>query len=589
MTGKKSTRRAFLRGAALMGGALAWTACQPQVVEKIVKETVVVEQEVEKVVKETVIVEKPVEKVVEKVVEKTVVVQPQSTPVEQVMIGAFDVGPGGCPQCYDPLLRSAGATWMAKLWAPLATWDPGGARMIPELAESWSGSDDAKVWTVKLREGLKWSDGEPLTTKDLYFEAKVRTHPDFNPAPPAPQTAVEGAQEYYEGKADEISGIKIIDDTTIEYHLVEPNPLWTPGGLEMAEHHFKQWTPGELAGGSMWLEWRPCSGPFEWSRFERDQYTEAKANPYYWRGRPKLDTLINRYFVNETTAVLALQRGEIDFTYISGDVVNPLKAVPEFEVVAGPSFVTNFIIFNFNEPALQDLRVRQAFLHAIDREKIIETLYDGAAQKLNTLFSQPDYNLPSLKDYPYDPEKAKQLLQDANWQQDEPWELWTYYDSQLSLNVMQAIQQYLAEVGIETTPRPMDVPTFNNLFPTGEDWKIAYIGQGHNAGPVNAFARWHKDGQPKFVGDCQAQHGCHEQLDEMSAAIDTYMNDIDPEVRLKAAQEVARIMNEVLPDAYLWVTERYGCVNKHIQNFVWSPLPAGGPYYDQAELWEVSS
>lgn len=518
------------------------------------------------------------------------------TTAGQSLVGAFDVGPGGCPQCYDPNARSAGYVWITKLWSPLALWDSTGTKLIPELAESWEPlTDDATVWAVHLRDGLLWSDGEPLTTGDIYFYFKLFGNPDF--AGPLGLTRVEyleGGDAYFNGEADEISGLQIVDDTTIEFHLIEPDPLFPerrlPGlFLEAAEHHFSQWEPAALSTGPQWKEWRPSSGPFEWSNYVQDQFTEATANPNYWRGEPKLAKITNRYFESESTAIIALQAGEIDFTYVSGDVVSTLDGIPNLTTVSGPSFVSNFIAFNFREPAFEDLRVRQAILHAIDRGKIIDTLYAGAAQQLNCLFSQPEYNSADLISYGYDPEKAKQLLAEAGWDAATApqWELVTYYSDQLSQNVMQTIQQQLAEVGINVVPRAVDVPTFNTFFDQGNDWAIAYIGQGHFSGPLNMVGRWHMEGRPDAVGDCKNAHGCYPGIEELTAAIDLYTTSLDAGERTAAAQEACQIMNEQLPDAYLWVTERYAAVDSAVQNFIWSPLPAGGPYYDQAELWET--
>ena len=505
------------------------------------------------------------------------------------MVGAFDVGPGGCPQCWDPRKRSAGATWYAKMWSPLINNDPSMTKLVAELAEKWEPNKDGSVWTVHLRNGLKWSDGQPLTTKDVYFQYKVLLSKEMLGAAGTALKDIAGAQDYFDGKAKEISGIKVIDDTTVEFHLTSPSGLFPQSlvaPLEFAEHFFSKFSMQEIAGGQMLRQPRPCSGPFQWSKYVQDQYIEATANPNYWRGRPKLDKLINRYFDAEATAILALQRGEIQFTYISGNAVPTFQNDANTTLIQGPSFVTNFIIFNFREPTLQDLKVRQAFMYAIDRDKIIQTLFKGAAQKVESLFWEPDYMPGDLTTYTYDPEKAKSLLKEANWKPNPKWDLITYYSDQLSGNVMQAMQQYLSVVGINVVPRTMDVPSFNNLFNPAKDWQVGYIGQG-NRSALDLQARWYEGGDPTATGTCKSPHGCFPGLPETTKLIDTYRGSLTADDQNNAMKQIVTIMNKQLPDAYMWTSQRYGVVSKKVKDFVWTPAPGGGPYYDKAELWQI--
>lgn len=594
MAVNRSSRRAFLRGAALMGGSLLLAACEPE----IVQETVLVEKEVEKVVTEIVERTVEVEKVVTEIVERTVVVEKEKepTPVEQVLVGAFDVGPHGCPQCYDPRKRSVYNWWMAKLWPPLALLDESGTKEIPELAESWEPiKDDGTAWRVKLREGLKWSDGEPLTTRDIYYSMHLTSNPVYTGVQAVVGGAggrqIVGKYEYTIGEADEIVGIKVVDDVTIEFTYTEPYPLWSPSliNIEFAEHYWSQFETEEIAKGNLFYEPRPSNGPFMWSKYEKDQYTELVANPYYWRGKPKLDRLINRYFADETSAVLALQRGEIDLTYVSRDMTVLLQKVPGFSIIAGSSGVTNFINLNFRDPIVQDLRVRQAMMHAIDRDKIIETLYLGTARKVNSLFSQAEYNPPDLIDYPYDPDKARALLAEAGFKQDGALEVVTYYTDQLSTNVLQAIQAYWADVGIEMTPRVVDVPTFNSFHTLGKDWTMAYIGQSHSRGAEEA-GRWNAESvNPNAVGECKDLHGCYPGIDEVTANIKVATTSMDAAVRLEATHDIARVMNAELCDLWMWCAERYCAVNDRVKNFRFAPLPAYFGFEDQSELWEIVS
>lgn len=512
---------------------------------------------------------------------------------QQTMVGAFDMGPGGCPQCWDPRKRTAGYTWLVKLWAPLVIFDKSMTKLEPELAEKWQGDSSAKVWTVQLRKGLKWSDGQPLTANDVYYQYKVLFSKELAGAYTSgllPQQ-VEGGEAYFNGTATDISGIKVVNDTTVEFHLVNPDALFPRTlvvGIEFAEHFYKKYTMKDIAGGAMFKQPRPCSGPFVWSKYVEDQYLETTANPYYWRGKPKLDKLINRYFPAESTAVLSLKRDEIQFTYFSGDVLSSLEQTASLSVIKGPSFVANFLAYNFRDPSFADLRVRQAIMQAIDRDTIIKTLFKGAAQKINSLFWEPSYLPSNLIDYPYDPKKAQALLKAANWKQNGKWDMISYYSDQLSQNIMQAIQQYLAVVGINVVPRTMDVPTFNNIFPSGKGWTIGYIGAA-DLSVVDILPRWYNGADPQAAGSCKTPFGCYPNINEITKLMDDVRHNVDVAKQNKDMQQITSLMNKQLPNGYMWMSQRYGAFNKKVKNFVWTPAPAGGPYYDQAELWEISS
>src|SRR5699024_8602472 len=133
------------------------------------------------------------------------------------------------------------------------------------------------------------------------------------------------------------------------------------------EHALAHVPPAQLLKGDSWKTNPVGTGPFQWSRYVSGQYVELVRNEEYFRGAPELARLINRYFVDTASAVIALESGDIDFTYINNDEVDRLRDNPDVRVIEGPSQVTNYIAFNHDDPRLQDVRVRKAFYYAIDR------------------------------------------------------------------------------------------------------------------------------------------------------------------------------------------------------------------------------
>src|SRR5439155_16057338 len=211
----------------------------------------------------------------------------------------------------------------------------------------------------------------------------------------------------------------------------------------MPKHAIGNIAPQDLVKHQWWQTSPIGTGPFKWSKYVPDQYVELAPNEKYWRGKPKLDKLINRYFKEAGTALIALQKGEIQFTYVTLDESEVAKKDAGLTVLPGPSQVVNYLQFNLKEPRFQDARVRQAFMYAVDRQTIVDQVFKGAAVVVPCAFDNQRYIPDGLNPYKRDVNKAKQLLKDANWDaiKGDPIELLTYYADQLSQDILVTIQQ----------------------------------------------------------------------------------------------------------------------------------------------------
>jgi peptide/nickel transport system substrate-binding protein len=318
--------------------------------------------------------------------------------------------------------------------------------------------------------------------------------------------------------------------------------------------------------------------------YQAEQFWALKANPTYWRGAPKLARLINRYFKDEAGAVLALKSGEIQFTYASGDVALQTAKEPGYQLFSGPSGVTNYFIFNYRDPIFKDVRVRQAFLYAIDRKAITETVLQGTAQVVPCIGAFPAMypGADKLNDYAYNPDKARQLLAEAGWEAGKSVQVVTYYDSQFHKDAMAAQQQFLAEVGVTMEGVFQDVPTYNGYFYTGEGWAISYRGIAANPGNF-PFAFYTKGGQPTTDGAPLMG----EEFPALNDLIAKAQVETDASAYAGLLQDICTFQNQNATEGYMWTAIRFGLTTDKAVNFYWFPGPGGGPYEDSAELWEV--
>lgn len=492
------------------------------------------------------------------------------------LTGGFDVGPGGAPELFNPLTATAGLTWMELYFSKLLLYDVDFTGIQGELAESWSVSDDGLVWTLNLQDGVTWHDGEAFTADDVKFTLDFVLNPE--------------AGSYLAAKLANVTSVDVVDDLTVTITLSEPNAA-LPDALTfivmLPEHILGSENPADMLQSPWWSTEPVGTGPFKWGEYVPGEYVELVAYDDYWKGRPKIDRVINRYYKEPGTSVIALRSGEIDFTYVTSDEAAALEGETGLTLIPGPSQVVNFLAFNMQDPRFEDVRVRQAFMYAIDRAAIVEQLYAGTATIANCSYTLPNYVPDDLNTYEADPEMARQLLEEAGWadiQDDgDPLEILTYYSDQLSQDVMVTMQQMLADVGINVELRTVDVPTFNQIMTTPEEW-ILFYGGGANGPDPDVMAT-------NFTSTLTPPAGFNRTYVNIPALDELYEQgrvEADPEARAAIYQEACRVMNEEVPWAFMWVGERYGVITDRVTNFTWTPAPGGGRYDQKAHEWTLA-
>lgn len=494
---------------------------------------------------------------------------------EKTIVGGFDVGPGGYPGNFNPLTATAGFTWLNTYYEPLVIYTADLSQLKGELAEEYTASEDLTTFTFKLADAT-WHDGEPFTSADVKFTFDLAMNAESG--------------SIFAARLADVASVETPDEKTAIVTLNGPNGgfLATITQLMVLPEHLLASKPAaELAQSEWWWTSPVGTGPFKFVQYVSDQFVELEAFDGYRHGRPKVDKLINRYFANPAAAVAALRAGEIQFTYAEADDAQTFDGDEGFTVIPGDSFVLNYIGFNHRTELWNDVRVRQAVMYAIDRDAIIETLYNGAAKKALCTYVAPQYVPDGLIDYSYDPEKARSLLAEAGWDdingsQELPW--LTYYGSPQVANIMAAIQAMLGEVGINVVPRVVDVPTYNGIV-RGDDasqFPLVYAGAGNGPNPAQLNINLNSGQVPPNGNNIM-----HIDVPELDAALASAMSEADPSQADARWQEVCRIVNEQMLWGSMWVASRYGIVSDALEDFVWTPAPGGGPFEMNPESWDI--
>ncbi len=242
------------------------------------------------------------------------------------------------------------------------------------------------------------------------------------------------------------------------------------------------------------------------------------------------------------------------------------------------------ITINKSLPTFADKRVRQAFMYAIDRQTIIETLWQGTAEVVNCNYRLDQFVPDDVNPYEYDPEKAKALLDEAGFDYGQEFELLTYYNDQLSMDILAAIQQYMGDVGVnDHTATGGHADLCGRVLYRGSQ-----RGQCGTAARATAPTRTYTITPTTPTRAWPAGSNAHFYSNpEVDAAFEAGRSSTDTEERIEAYQEVCRLLNEDAASAYMFESVRYGGSTGRIGNFTYTPSPGSGRFFANPETWYV--
>lgn len=277
--------------------------------------------------------------------------------------------------------------------------------VFPLLASSWEVIDN-KTYEFNLRPDVKFTNGDPLTADDVVFTFhRVIT-----------EGAVDGATSPRAGLLGPIDRVEKIDDATVRFHYLETFPQEL---LLQALVHFQIVPEKHVTevGADAFAAAPIGSGPFKFVRGELDSQVVLERNPDYWNGAPALETVVFRMMPEPSTRIAALLSGEVHIIQaVSPDLVERLSGAPNVVVKTAPGTRSYQTELNNSKPPFDDVRVRQALNYAVDWDEILGTIFRGYGDRLSTGFLPTGFGYDTdLAPYPYDPEKARELLREAGY------------------------------------------------------------------------------------------------------------------------------------------------------------------------------
>ena len=358
----------------------------------------------------------------------------------------------------DPQVGYDWQNWsvIKSIFDGLMDYKPGTTELEPDLAKEYTISDDGLTYTFKLRDGLKFHNGRPVTAADVKYSLERAVNPATQSPGAGYFSMIKGHDELSTGKAKEMSGITTPDDKTVVFTLTRPDATF----LHLMAINFGFVVPKEEIekAGADWGKKPVGTGAFKFVEWVPGQRIVLARNPDFHRpGIPYLDKLTFEFGQDPTVAVLRLGKGEVD---IVGDGIPPaqfaqIMADPanKDRIVIGDQLHTGYVTMNVKEPPFDNLKVRQAVNMAINKDRVVRLINNRGVPATQALPpAMPAYNRQN-KGYPFDPEGAKKLLKEAGAENIST----ELYAMNVDPNprIAQAIQQDLAAVGIKAEIRSL--------------------------------------------------------------------------------------------------------------------------------------
>ncbi len=353
----------------------------------------------------------------------------------------------------DPAIGYDWQNWsmIKSIFSGLMDYLPGTTELTEDLAESFEISQDSKIYTFKLRKGVKFHNGRELTAEDIKYSLERICNPKTQSPGAGFYGMIRGQAEMTSGKADHLEGIKVVDKYTVQFELSRPDATF----LHVLALNFAFAVPKEVVEkwGQDFGKHPVGTGAYKLKEWVLGNRIEWEANAdYHHKGKPYLQSIVFEIGQEPTVALLRLQRGEVD---ILGDGIPPARFVaikndPKYKgmIVEGGQLHTGYVTMNVKMKPFDNVKVRQAVNMAINKQRVVKIINNRAVVANQPLPpTMPAYD-NAYGGYAYDPEKAKKLLAEAGYPDGFETELYCM-NVDPNPRIAQSIQQDLLEIGIK--------------------------------------------------------------------------------------------------------------------------------------------
>ncbi len=453
----------------------------------------------------------------------------------------------------------------------------GDLNIVGDLAESWEIRDNGRVIIFHLRKGVKWQDGAPFTAEDVIFTYKKLTDPKV--ATP------------YSGDYRLIERVEKLNDYTVK--VVYKHPFagaLSSWGMGILPKHLLE---KEDLNTTRYNRHPVGTGPYILKKWITGRMLVLEANPNYFAGRPNIDRIIYRIIPDPATMFLELQSGNLDYMGLTPFQYRRQTNTPyikkNFRKFRYPSFSYTYLGYNLRLPIFRDKRVRQAITYAIDRELIVKVVLLGLGQVSNGIFPPSSWACDTtLSPFPYDPERARELLKQAGWEDHDGdgildkdgrpfvFTILTNQGNTQRIATAEIIQYELGRIGIKVKIRVLEWQALLRRI-MEHNFQAIILGWALGYDP-DPYDMWHSSktgpGEFNFVGY---------KNPEVDRLLEEARRTVEREKRAKILKRIQRIIYRDQPYTFLYVPDSLVILHKRFKNV---KLKKAGIWYN-FEKWYV--
>lgn len=440
----------------------------------------------------------------------------------------------------------------------------------PYLATESKVSDDMKKITYTLSDKAVWHDGEKVTANDVAYTFKAMADPNYTGGYYGDVQAVKGAEAYHNGEAEDIEGIKVIDDKTIE---IEFEKVYAPGVTNLGnveiipEHIWSKVDPGEWTKQTELLNNPVGCGPYKLTEYKTGSHVKFEAATDFFGGEVKTPNLVFKA-INADTTQAEFKGGNVDIANVESLRKADIDALTSegLKTVSYDNYMFTYMGFNLRKESLKDVKVRQAIMYAIDRQSILDNIVEGRGSVVNAPLLPSSWAYPEeseLEQYKYDVEKAKSLLKEAGWEDKdgdgivenangEKLELTIdcQNDHEVRQKTATAIQESLKAAGIAVEIDTMEYSALMDKAVANHDFDLYMMGNTLSLDP-DPKPMWDSaaiSNEPGVIGYNIVAYN-NPETDKL---IEEGNATLDQNERKSIYGEFAKILNRDVPEAYLF-------------------------------------
>lgn len=483
----------------------------------------------------------------------------------------------GDPGSLDPIVKNevAAIMVMMNMYDRLVKVNPVTGQVEPGLAESWNISEDGLTYTFYLRDNASFHNGRPITADDIKYTLERLSNP-VNASPRVNLlVGVAGLEAFQSGAASDIAGLEVVSPYVLTIHLDQPKPtLLFDVGDPMAGIVPRE----EVERLGLDFGRRPVgSGPFKFATWRADDEIVLEANLDYWAGRPYLDRVVFRIMREEATRDAEFMAGNLDAMTIGEAQYARYSNDPFWQqyIIEVPELFTRALFLNNTVSPLDNAKVRQALNYAIENRLIVERVLSNKAYPATGPLqsSSPAYN-PDLVAYPYNPERARELLREAGYP--NGFELEVLATAAGSV-VVEATMGFLADIGVDVRIVRLESTTLFERVRAG-DYMAAYYSTGGELDPIMFLnARLHTRNHGA------AGNSTWYANPEVDRLLDEALRTTDNNRRIELARQIEELVTADAP----WVFLNYNKAVVMHQPWVGGlqPVPTDIDFQDLSKVW----